>query len=135
MVSKRVRFSAVARNALPRGKRKLRAKPSFTRTTSPICPSRGIRSSRITSILVSPRSADHVRKQPKKTRALDRLSELALLLCRNRGDAARHDLAALGHEPLQQLGVLVVDFRHIGARERAALAAAEERAACSAGLR
>src|SRR5262245_12995379 len=54
MVSKRTRFSLVARNALPLGKRKLRAKPSLTRTTSPIWPSLPTRSSRITSIVVSP---------------------------------------------------------------------------------
>src|SRR3954468_3646386 len=52
MVSKRDRFSSVARSALPLGKRKLRAKPSFTRTTSPIWPSLATRSSRITSIVV-----------------------------------------------------------------------------------
>ena len=50
MVSKRERLSSVARNALPLGSRKLRAKPSFTRTTSPIWPSLATRSSRITSI-------------------------------------------------------------------------------------
>src|SRR5262249_25888339 len=75
---------------------------------------------------LNPRLADHVRQQSKKARALDRLRELALLLCRHRGDAARHDLAALGHVTLQQAHVLVVDLRRIGARERAGLAAAEE---------
>src|SRR6202030_4639642 len=109
MPSKRVRFSSVARNALPRGNRKLRAKPSFTRTTSPIWPSREIRSRRMTSISAS--SADHVGQQAQKTRALDRLSELTLLLCRHRGDAARHDLAALGNETLQEFDVLVIDLR------------------------
>src|ERR1044071_1600748 len=54
--SKRVLLSAVARSALPRGSRKLRAKPSFTRTTSPIWPSLPMRSSRITSIVVTPLS-------------------------------------------------------------------------------
>src|SRR2546421_5618421 len=39
----------------------------------------------------------------------------------NRGDPARHDLAALGHVTLQQLDVLVVDFRRIGAGERTGL--------------
>src|SRR6185503_1031645 len=52
--SKRALFSAVARSALPRGSRKLRAKPSFTRTVSPIWPSRPTRSNRITSIVVTP---------------------------------------------------------------------------------
>ena len=103
MVSKRVRLSAVARNALPRGNRKLRAKPSLTRTTSPIWPSRApVRAGSLPSRFLLA-SADHVGKQPKKARALDRLGKLALLLCRHRGDAARNDLAALGHEALQQL--------------------------------
>src|SRR5215469_5134411 len=130
MPSKRVRFSSVARSALPRGSRKLRAKPSLTRTTSPIWPRREIRSRRITSIAAS--SADHVGQKAQKPRALDRLGKLALLLCRYCGDAARHDLAAFRHEALQQLDVLVVDLRRIGARERAALAAAEEGATAAA---
>src|SRR6185437_14085679 len=125
--SKRALFSLVARSALPRGSRKLRAKPSFTRTTSPIWPSRATRSSRITSMSVSPCSADHVGQQTEKPRALDRLRELALLLCRHGGDTAWHDLAAFRHEALQQLDVLIVDLRRVGAGERAALAAAEER--------
>src|SRR6202021_2536931 len=84
---------------------------------------------------ISPRSADHVRQQPEKPRALDRLRELALFLCRDGGDAAWNDLAAFRYEPLQELDILVVDLRRIGAGERAALAAAEERPARSAGLR
>src|SRR5262249_52482024 len=52
--SKRVRFSLVARSALPFGSRKLRAKPARTRTTSPIWPSLATRSSKITSIGSSP---------------------------------------------------------------------------------
>src|SRR3977135_2692000 len=43
-------FSLVARNALPFGSRKLRAKPSLTRTMSPIWPRRPTRSSRMTSM-------------------------------------------------------------------------------------
>src|SRR5260370_36413891 len=73
------------------------------------------------------RLADHIGQQAEKTRALDRPRELALLLGRNRGDAAWHDLATLGDVALQQLHVLVVDLRGIGARERASLAPAEER--------
>ena len=60
---------------------------------------------------------DHVRQQAEEARALDRLREFALLLRRNRGDAARHDLAALGDVTLQELHVLVVDLRGVGARE------------------
>src|SRR5580704_16150758 len=143
IVSKRVRFSSVARSALPRGKRKLRAKPSLTRTTSPIWPSLATRSSKITSISTSPlrpppsnrgrdvglSSADHVRQKPEEARTLDRLGELTLLLRRDRRDAARHDFAALRDEALQQLDVLVIDLRCVGAGERAALAAAKKRPA------
>src|SRR5579862_8938205 len=134
IVSKRPRFSSVARSALPRGNRKLRAKPSLTRTTSPIWPSLATRSSKITSISTSPlrpppfyrgrdvglSSADHVRQKPKEARTLDRLRKLTLLFRRDRRDAARNDLAALRHEALQQLDVLVIDLRRIGAGERAA---------------
>ena len=49
------------------------------------------------------RLADHVGQQAEEARALDRLREFALLLGRHRGDAARHDLAALGDVALQQL--------------------------------
>src|SRR5690348_7650520 len=78
------------------------------------------------------RLADHVGQGTEEARALDRLRELALLLGRHRGDAGGHDLAALGDVTLQQLHVLVVDLRRIGARERAGLAAAEEGAARAA---
>src|SRR6478752_5806230 len=47
-------LASVARSALPRGRRKLRAYPSFTRTVSPMCPSLPTRSSKITSIELSP---------------------------------------------------------------------------------
>src|SRR6185312_10973646 len=70
--------------------------------------------------------ADHVGQEPDEAAALDRLGELALLLGRDRGDAGRHDLAALRDVTLKELHVLVVDLRRIGARERAGLAAAEE---------
>src|SRR5215475_3484 len=52
MPSYLARFSVVARSALPRLRRKLRAKPSRTLTTSPIWPSLATRSSRMTSISV-----------------------------------------------------------------------------------
>src|SRR5688572_25396364 len=41
--------------------------------------------------------ANDVRQQSEEPRALDGASELTLLLGRDRGDAARHDLAALGY--------------------------------------
>src|SRR5580700_901880 len=75
------------------------------------------------------RSPDHERQQAEEARALDRPGQFALLLCRHRGDAARHDLAALGDVALQQLRVLVVDLRRVGAGEGAGLATAEERPA------
>src|SRR5205823_14520771 len=70
-----------------------------------------------------------VREQTQKPRPLDRLGQLALPLGRDRGDAARHDLAALGDEALQQLDVLVVDLGGIGSGERARLPSAEKRTA------
>src|ERR1700737_4473585 len=75
--------------------------------------------------------ANHIRQQTEKTRALDGAREFALLLGGDGGDAARHDLAALGDVTHQQLGILVVDLRRIGTRERAGLAAAEKRTACT----
>src|SRR3954469_9584785 len=75
--------------------------------------------------------ANNVGQEAEETRALDGAGELTLLLGGDRGDAARHDLAALGDVTHQQLGVLVVDLRRVGARERAALATAEKRTACT----
>src|ERR1700732_82388 len=75
--------------------------------------------------------ADHVRQQTEKARALDGAREFTLLLGGNGGDAARHDLAALGDVTHQKLGILVVDLRRIRTRERAGLAAAEKRTACT----
>src|SRR5882724_3340645 len=74
---------------------------------------------------------DHVRQQAEETRALDGAREFALLLGGDGGDAARHDLAALGDVTHQKLGILVVDLRRIRTRERAGLAAAEKRTACT----
>src|SRR5580704_1140831 len=74
---------------------------------------------------------DHVRQQPEETRALDGAREFTLLLGGDGGDAARHDLAALGDVTHQQLGILVVDLRRVRTRERTGLAAAEKRTACT----
>src|SRR4051812_1779113 len=60
---------------------------------------------------------------------LDRLGEDALLQGRDRGDAGRHDLAALRHVALQQANVLVVDLGRVRAREGAGLATTLERTA------
>src|SRR6516165_7636224 len=67
MPSNLARLSAVARKALPRLSRKLRANPSLTRTTSPIWPSLATRSSRITSMIVSP-SVEHRDSSGPQTR-------------------------------------------------------------------
>src|SRR5882762_6288718 len=75
--------------------------------------------------------ADDVGKQTEETRALDSAGEFTLLLGRNGGDAAWHNLAALGNVTHQQLGIFVVDLRRILARERAGLAATEEWTACT----
>src|SRR4029079_4515118 len=89
------RLVLVARNAFFCGSRKLRAKPSFTFTSSPIWPSFSTRSSRITCMARSG-SVQHVGQQRHETRALDGIGENALLLVGHRRDTARHDLAALG---------------------------------------
>src|SRR4051812_17970068 len=61
----------------------------------------------------------HVRQQRQEASALDGLRQLALLLGGDRGDAAGHDLAALGDVAREQSRVLVVDLRRVCARERA----------------
>src|ERR1700676_1454775 len=75
--------------------------------------------------------ANNVRQQTEETRALDGARKFTLLLGGDGGDAARHDLAALGDIPHQKLGILVVDLRRIWTRERTGLAAAEKRTACA----
>src|SRR5437016_9897149 len=75
----------------------------------------------------APRLLHHVGKQTEKARPLDRPRQLALLLGRYRGDAARHDLAALGDKALQQPHVLVVDLGRVRAGEWAGFAPAKER--------
>src|SRR3984957_18956541 len=131
--SKMARFSLVARNAFFCGKRKFRAKPGRTFTTWPIWPSFSTRSSRMISIMTS-LLLQIVGQQAEKARALDRLRQFALLAGRDRGDARRHDLATLGDEALQQLHVLVVDLRRVGAGEGTGLPPAEKRAALCSSL-
>src|SRR5689334_23321252 len=75
--------------------------------------------------------ANDVGQQAEETRALDDAREFTLLLGGDGGDAARHDLAALGDVTHQQLGILVIDLRRIRTRERAGLAATEKRTACT----
>src|ERR1700743_79682 len=97
------RLSLVARRAFFLGRRKLRAKPSLTRTSSPIWPSFSTRSSRMTCI-GSPLLHD-IGKQRHEAGALDRVRQDALILVGYRGDAAGHDLAALGDVTLKQLHI------------------------------
>src|ERR1700761_1345271 len=118
------RFALVARSAFFLGSRKLRAKPSLTRTSSPIWPSFSTRSSKMTC-MVAPLLHD-VGQQRHEAGALDGVGQNALLLVADGGDAGRHDLAALGNEALQELDVLVVDLGRVIAREGAGLLAAEE---------
>src|SRR5215471_3239895 len=72
----------------------------------------------------------HIGKQTKKARPLDRLSEFALPLRGNRRDPAGNDLAALRDETLQQLDVLVIDLRGVGAGERTRLPPPKKWPAC-----
>ena len=72
---------------------------------------------------------NQIGQKAQETCALDRPGKLPLLLGGNRGDPARHDLAALRNVALQQLHVLVVDLRRLIAGERAGLAPAVEGAA------
>src|ERR1700733_529645 len=118
------RLALVARSAFFLGRRKLRAKPSLTRTSSPIWPSFSTRSSRITCM-----SLHHIRQKRHEAGTLDRVRQLALVLVRDRGDARRHDLAALGDVALEQLHILVVDLGRVGAGEGIGLLPAEERPA------
>src|SRR5438105_14015815 len=76
---------------------------------------------------------DHVRQEPDEPRPLDRFGELALLLGRDRRDAARYDLAALGDVAAEQAHVLVIDLRCLVAGEGAGFAAAMEGPAGSDG--
>src|ERR1700728_2657651 len=121
------RLAFVARSAFFLGSRKVRAKPSLTRTSSPIRPSFSTRSSRITCIVLL--LLHDIRQQGHETGALDGIGQKALLLVADCGDAAGNDLAALGYETLQQLDVLVVDLGRILAREGAGLLATKEGAA------
>src|SRR6201746_554137 len=77
------------------------------------------------------RLANNVGQEAEEPRALDGAGEFTLLLGGDGGDAARHNLAALGDVTHQQLGILVVDLRRIRTRERAGLATAEKRTACT----
>src|SRR3984957_10384259 len=108
-------FALVARRAFFLGSRKLRAKPSLTRTSSPIWPSFSTRSSRMTC-MADPLLHD-IGQQRHEAGALDGVGQNALLLVADGGDAAGHDLAALGNIALQQLHILVINLGRVIARE------------------
>src|ERR1700759_5213930 len=76
------RLALVARSAFFLGSRKLRAKPSLTRTSSPIWPSFSTRSSRITCMVVL--LLHDVGQQRHEAGALDRVRQDALLLVADR---------------------------------------------------
>src|SRR5258708_32042660 len=83
MSSNTFMFAELARKAFERGRRKLRAKPSFTETTSPSAPRRSTRSSRMTFMAGS--LAGRVRKQGGEAGARDRLAQPPLPLGRHGG--------------------------------------------------
>src|ERR1700722_9710813 len=67
-----------------------------------------------------------VRQQRQEARTLDRRRQLALEEALGAGDAARHDLAGLGHVVLQRRQILVVDRGDTVGRETAELLAPRE---------
>src|SRR5262249_17246467 len=105
-------FPAVARVALPRGSRKLRAKPGFTVTRSPASPRPETDSRRISFTPSMPRTSQPlsgVGEERELARPLDRDRERPLVAGAVSGDPARDHLARLRHEEAQRLLVLVVD--------------------------
>src|SRR5918999_3397669 len=106
--------------------RKLRAKPSFTRTTSPRLPRFATFSMRITCI-ARPSVQIGVGQQREEARALDRIGELPLIAGGGARNARRNDLAGLVHEVLENVDVLVVDPFDLLGGEATELAAAEKR--------
>src|SRR4051812_19789514 len=61
------------------------------------------------ALVVASAALADVRQQRQLTRALDRASDLVLVAPAGARDAARADLAPVGHELLQRVDVLVVD--------------------------
>src|ERR1041384_2467448 len=70
--------------------------------------------------------AHHVWKQAEEPGPLDGPGQLALFVGGYGGDPARHDLASLRDEALQQTHVLVVDLGRVRDREPARFAPAKE---------
>src|SRR5687768_16795730 len=113
--------------------RKLRAKPSFTFTTSPRPPRFTTFSIRIICMAVVSMQVGVV-QQREEARALDGHAQLALVAGLGPGDARRDDLAVLVDEVLQDRDVLVVDFLDVVGGEAAELAAPEQAAILVAGV-
>src|SRR5256714_3410187 len=122
----RLRSSAtragVAASASRRGRRKLRAYPRATSTTSPRRPTLSTSLSRITSTPASPRVGD-VREERHLARALDGDRDLPLVAAAGAGDAARADLPLLRDVAAELVVVLVVDLFDLVLAEEAALPA------------
>src|SRR2546422_6118012 len=118
------RFFGLASTASPRGRRKLRAYPGFTRTTSPILPRLGTSSRRITCTGMgrSSRIGGGVGQQRHGAGALDRDRELALVAGAGSPDAAGGDLAPVGEGVPDRAGILVVDRHRPGGAEATDLA-------------
>jgi len=75
-----------------------------------------------------------VRQQREEARALDRRSELPLVVRLGASDASRHDLAVLLHEILQDIDVLVVDLLDVLGGDPAILLELEQIVAALAAL-
>src|SRR5690348_13304990 len=98
-----LRLASVASTARRRGSRKLRAYPDATLTMSPRLPRFSMSSRKMTSISVSSLERRRERQQRDVARLLDGVGQPALVRRADPGDAARHDLAALGDEGVQHL--------------------------------
>src|SRR5204863_9404902 len=114
-------LESVAATASFLGSRKLRAYPAATLTTSPRVPSLSTSSLRMTSIgtplwLGRRKRPPHQilktrreRQQRDIPRLLDRIRQPALMRRAHAGNPARHNLAPLRDEAVQQFRVLIVD--------------------------
>src|SRR5262245_65569519 len=103
-------FPSVACSALPFGRRKLRANPGATSTTSPRRPS--FSTSSLTTMRMDSRPSLLIRRERDERQGpgpLDGGHHLALMLGAGARDPPRENLRALRDEPLQQPDVLVVD--------------------------
>src|ERR1700683_1133235 len=103
-----LRLASVAATARRLGNRKLRAYPSATFTTWPRLPTRSISSRSMTS-MIRLLELRRERQQGDIARLLDGVGEPPLVRGADAGNAARDNLAALRHERVEQLHVLVID--------------------------